>query len=197
VSGIQGQTAGGQQQGNVGAVVEPGGFETREVGVILSVTPDVSPDGQMINLNMTPEVVTEPDWKNYGSTYTSYDPNGQPVVQQLNMEQPFFKTRRVQTQISIYNGATVVMGGLINEQRDSVEDKIPVLGDIPVFGRLFQSRYEKSDKRNLLIFVTARLVDPAGRPLEKSGVGIGGRIAEKSTGTEPAVAAGAAPAAAP
>jgi general secretion pathway protein D len=95
------------------------------------------------------------------------------------MEQPFFHTRSVSTSISIYNGATVVMGGMINEVRKTVDDKIPLLGDIPLVGRFFQSRHEVSDKRNLLIFVTARLVDPAGRPIERSGEDIASRIATK------------------
>lgn len=172
VTGIAGADDGGVAgagAGVVGAVVEPSGFETREVGVILSVVPEVSPEGQMINLTMTPEVVTEPVWKNYGSTYT--DENGN--VQQLNMEQPFFFTRSVSTSISIYNGATVVMGGMITESRTQVDDRIPILGDIPLIGRLFRSQYEQSDKRNLLIFVTARLVDPAGQPVKREeGVGL-------------------------
>ncbi|MDI6773789.1 MAG: hypothetical protein QME60_00090 [Verrucomicrobiota bacterium] len=147
----------------IGGIVEPGSFETREVGVILSVLPEVSPEGQMINLTMTPEVVSEPIWHNYGSVFKDQWGN----EQVLNMEQPFFHTRTVTTQISIYNGATVVMGGMITEIRSSVDDKIPVLGDIPLLGRLFRSRYDKADKRNLLIFVTARLVDPAGKPIMK------------------------------
>ena len=79
------------------------------------------------------------------------------------MEQPFFKERSIETKISVYSGATVVMGGLITEERKSMEDKIPFLGDIPYLGRFFRSRSEWSDKRNLLLFVTARLVDPSGR----------------------------------
>ena len=145
----------------VGGVVEPSGFETREVGVILSVLPEVSPEGQMINLTLNPEVVEEPIWYEYGSVYTA--PDGS--QQQLNMQQPFFRTRTVTTSVSVYNGATVVLGGMIIEVRNEVEDKIPILGDIPLLGRFFRSRYEQSAKRNLLIFVTARLVDPAGRPL--------------------------------
>ncbi len=147
----------------VGGIVEPSSFETREVGVILAVVPDVSAEGNLISLTMTPEVVTEPMWKNYGSRYI--DPDGNEQI--LNMEQPFFHTRTVTTQIMIFNGATVVMGGMINEHRTDVDDKIPFLGDLPLIGRLFRSRYETSEKRNLLIFVTARLVDPAGRPIQK------------------------------
>ncbi len=146
----------------IGGVVEPSGFETREVGVILTVLPEVSPEGQMINLTMTPQVVSDPVWKNYGTTFT--DPDGN--IQQLNMEQPFFFTRSISTSIAIYNDATVVMGGMITEKHDEVDDRIPILGDIPLLGRLFRSNYERSEKRNLLIFVTARLVDPAGRPLK-------------------------------
>jgi general secretion pathway protein D len=95
------------------------------------------------------------------------------------MEQPFFKERSIDTHISIYNGATIVMGGLITEERRSMEDKIPFLGDIPFIGRLFRSRSEWSNKRNLLLFVTARLVDPRGRQVT---LGSGDDTAAPTTG---------------
>ncbi len=138
--------------------VVPQDFATREVGVILEVTPEVSQDGNMISLTMKPQVVTEPIWFQYGSTVRRADGS----VQTLNMPQPFFQVRAIETKISIYDGATVAMGGLITESVEKVNDKIPVLGDIPFIGALFRSKSEKSVKRNLLIFVTAKLVDPAG-----------------------------------
>jgi general secretion pathway protein D len=158
-----------------GAVVEPQNFQTREVGVILQVTPRVSSDGSRISLDMTPSVVSIPTWKNYGSTYPVYgDQNlitGQRQVEyvQLNMEQPFFPVRSLATSVDIYNGSTVVMGGMITEERYSEEDKIPILGDIPILGRLFRYQYDQSEKKNLLIFVSARLVDPAGRTISGAG----------------------------
>ena len=158
-----------------GAVVEPQNFQTREVGVILQVTPRVSSDGSRISLDMTPSVVSIPTWKNYGSTYPVYgDQNlitGQRQVEyvQLNMEQPFFPVRSLATSVDIYNGSTVVMGGMITEERYSEEDKIPILGDIPILGRLFRYQYDQSEKKNLLIFVSARLVDPAGRTIDGAG----------------------------
>ena len=79
------------------------------------------------------------------------------------MEQPFFHVRSVESNVSIYPGATIVMGGLITEQRQAMDDKIPFLGDIPFIGRLFRSHSEKTTKRNLLIFITSRLVDFNGR----------------------------------
>ncbi len=168
VTGLQGSsggTAAGSTTTTTGAVVEPGGFQTREVGVILQVVPEVSAEGQMINLTMNPQVVSEPTWKNYGSRVPV--PNTDPVqYMDLPMEQPFFKIRSVSTSVSIYNGATVVMGGMITEIRNSSEDKVPLLGDLPYIGYLFRSKAEHSEKRNLLIFVTARLVDPAGRAVK-------------------------------
>ena len=72
--------------------------------------------------------------------------------------------RRVRTEVTIWDGATVVMGGLTREQAVTVDDKVPVLGDIPLLGRLFQSKGESSEKRNLLIFVSANLISPGGSP---------------------------------
>ena len=138
--------------------VVPQDFATREVGVILNVMPEVSPDGNMINLTMKPQVVTEPTWYQYGSKVRRAD--GSEL--QMNMPQPFFHVRTLETQISIYDGATVVMGGLITESVEKANDKIPILGDIPFIGALFRSKSENSIKKNLLIFVTAKLVDPAG-----------------------------------
>ena len=154
-----------------GAVVEPQNFFTREVGVILQVTPRVSADGTRIGLDLTPSVVSEPTWKNYGSTYPVWNTNpitgiSEAEYVQLMMEQPFFPVRSLATSVEIYNGSTVVMGGMIREERYTEEDKIPFLGDIPILGNLFRYKSEQSTKRNLLIFVTARLVDPAGRKVK-------------------------------
>jgi len=171
-------TGGGSRQ--IGAVVTPGSFTMREVGVILQVVPDVTPDGQMINLTMAPQVVDEPTWKDYGSRYPVFQ--GTPPVLAgwiiIPMEQPFFPVRSVATSIQVYNGSTVVMGGLITERRVTNEDKVPILGDIPLLGRLFRNKYENSQKRNLLIFVTAKLVDPAGRVVRDQVTDIGSLITE-------------------
>jgi type II secretory pathway component GspD/PulD (secretin) len=82
------------------------------------------------------------------------------------MEQPFFHVRSIDSKVSVYPGATIVMGGLITEQRKAMDDKVPFLGDIPFIGRLFRSHSEFSSKRNLLIFVTTRLVDAHGREVK-------------------------------
>jgi general secretion pathway protein D len=78
--------------------------------------------------------------------------------------QPIFSTREVTTKVTIWDGATLVMGGLTREEVKKVNDKVPVLGNLPVVGRMFRSEGETSAKRNLLIFVTANLVSPGGSP---------------------------------
>ena len=82
--------------------------------------------------------------------------------------QPIFSTREVTTEVTVFDGATVVMGGLTRDEVKTVKDKIPVLGDIPGIGRLFRSEGETRLKRNLLIFVTANLVSPGGSPANQN-----------------------------
>jgi len=65
--------------------------------------------------------------------------------------------------VTVADGSTVGMGGLIYDKLETFRDKVPVLGSIPFIGRLFRSEGEKSIKRNLMIFVTATQVDVDGR----------------------------------
>jgi type II secretory pathway component GspD/PulD (secretin) len=87
--------------------VEPGGFETREVGVILQVVPDVAPDGQLINVCLAPQVVEPPEWKDYGDTPRGAD--GTAVKRP--MPQPFFPVSSISTSVSVADGATTLIGG--------------------------------------------------------------------------------------
>ena len=195
-------TGGGSgSDGKILPMVEPQNFETQEVGVILTCTPDVSAEGQMINLQLTPKVIGEPTWRDYGmkvpmSSVMSSTAQAMALASgnedmqwfTVPMEQPFFKERSIDTHVSIYNGATIVMGGLITEERKSMEDKIPFLGDIPFIGRIFRSRSEWSNKRNLLIFVTARLVDPRGRQITLGTGDDAGAAEQPEAGVTPAPA---------
>ena len=75
---------------------------------------------------------------------------------------PIFRTRKVHTKVTIEDGSTIVMGGLIKESVERFKDRVPVLGSIPLVGRFFRSEGERSIKKNLLIFVTASRIDSAG-----------------------------------
>lgn len=136
-------------------------FETRNTGVTLEVEPTVGPDGVTIDLNLIPQVVEFEGFINYGSPIRA----GNAVVTENVINQPIFSTRKVTTSVSIWDGQTVVLGGLIREDVQKVEDKVPFLGDIPFIGRAFRSSVDNHVKRNLMMFVTARLIDPAGNPI--------------------------------
>ncbi len=162
-----GGTAGG---GAVGVTPStPGSFKTREVGVLLNVTPTVGADGRTINLTLVPEVSQFLGFINYGGPIAIGAGNN--VVTTFNdIKQPLFSSENLTTSILIYDGQTVVLGGLITENLQKIDDKVPFLGDLPIVGRLFQSKTTSRSKRNLLIFVTARLIDPAGNPINRSPI---------------------------
>ena len=69
------------------------------------------------------------------------------------------------TTVAVYDGNTVVLGGLMREDVQKIEDKVPFLGDIPLVGRLFRSSVDQHTKRNLVIFVSARIMKPDGEPV--------------------------------
>jgi len=95
--------------------------------------------------------------------------------------QPIFSTREVSTKVTLWDGATLVMGGLTREEVKTVRDKVPFLGSIPGLGRLFSSEGETTQKRNLLIFVTANLVSPGGSPKKQTLQGVAPSSAFQNT----------------
>lgn len=141
----------------------PTAFETREVGVILNVTPTVGPDGYTIDLTLVPEVAELSGWIDYGP------PGRYPILQ------PVFSSRNITTSIVLWDNQTIAMGGMIRDLVTRFDDKVPVLGDIPLLGRLFRSKGERSSKRNLIVFVTARLINPAGAPIHEAKDAVGER----------------------
>ena len=154
----------------------PAAFETRNTGVTLEVDPVIGGDEFTIDLNLAPEVVEFEGFINYGSPINTVNLSpGAGIIQPSTVPltdneilMPVFSTRKVTTQVTIWDGQTVALGGLIREDIQDVQDKVPVLGDFPIVGRLFRSDVELHLKRNLTIFVTAELVDPAGRPFREN-----------------------------
>jgi len=129
-----------------------------EIGPTLDVVPYVLADGYTINLTLIPEVLQ----------FNGYDTvPAVPGVSVANVVQvptvlPRFSVREVVTTVNIWDNQTVVLGGLISSSMQMTKDKVPFLGDLPVLGRLFQSQSKVQEKKNLMIFVTATIVDPAG-----------------------------------
>lgn len=139
----------------------PTSFEMKPTGVRLEVEPTVGADNYTIDLRLVPEVTEFEGFINYGSPIV----NRGVVVTDNVINYPVFSERKVETSVSIYDGQTVVLGGLMREDVQKVNDKTPLLGDIPLAGTLFRSQADQHIKRNLVIFVTATLMDPAGQPL--------------------------------
>lgn len=145
----------------------PTTFEVKNTGVTLQVEPQIGPDGYSIDMNLAPQVVEFEGFINYGSPIQTSSTNGL-GIQTINVitpnviNQPIFATRKVTTNVTVFDGATVVLGGLVREDVQTVEDRTPIIGDVPVLGRLFRSKVDQHIKRNLIIFVTAKLVNPAG-----------------------------------
>ena len=92
----------------------------------------------------------------------SHDVTGNANVVQLPTILPDFTVRQVVTTVNVWDNQTVVIGGLISSQVQSTKDKVPMIGDLPLLGRLFQSQSKTTVKKNLMIFVTPTIIDPAG-----------------------------------
>ena len=140
---------------------------TLPFGPTLDVIPYVEADGFTIEMTLIPSY----------TEFLQYDDPGQfvpqvqsassgaggvatPITAQLPL--PHFRVRQVTTSVVVWDGQTVVLGGLIAESVLKIKDKVPMLGDLPVVGRLFRSESSQTKKKNLMIFVTPTIIDPAG-----------------------------------
>jgi len=129
-----------------------------ETGPVLDVIPYVLSDGYTVNLTLIPSLT---EFDGYDQQATPAIPGNLNVVVVPNLL-PKFTVRQVVTTVNIWDNQTVVLGGLISSSVQEEKDKVPLLGDLPLVGRLFQSQSKTSVKKNLMIFVTATIVDPAG-----------------------------------
>jgi pilus assembly protein CpaC len=122
-------------------------IQFREFGVRINFTPSVTPRGT-IRLQVTPEV-------------SSLDFANGLVFQGFNI--PALSTRRVQTEIELEDGQSFVIGGLLDNRLTETLSKVPGLANIPLLGKLFQSRSTSRNNTELLVLVTPELVRPIPR----------------------------------
>jgi general secretion pathway protein D len=180
---IQSQVGTGSNAGGGSAGVSitsgtPQEFATRNVGVELKVTPTVEEDNRSISLELNPKVTEFEGFVEYGGPSIAIS-GGTTVTVPPGFYQPIFAVREVTTRVTLWDGATLIMGGLTREEVKKVKDKVPVLGSLPLIGRLFRTKGESSQKRNLMIFVTANLVSPGGGLRKPTNVA---DVAEAQTG---------------
>ena len=126
---------------------EVSGFQYKPIGIILKVTPQVNARG-VIKMNLEPEVSQQADSTSFGGA------GGAQI--------PIISTRKVKTQVSLKDGFTMGIGGLITDSKSDSGNKVPVLGSIPLLGRLFSNKSVNNVSTNLLIFITAKTVSADG-----------------------------------
>lgn len=166
----------------------PTAFEMRRTGVVIEVEPIISDDGRTVELAITPELTDFEGFINYGSPIlagggtsisivqfataagnnnTAVIPVSQPdrLITPNLILQPVFKTQRVATAVKVWDGATIVLGGAKMQQRTLVNDKVPIVGDLPFVGRFFRSDTTQTETKNVIIFVTVNVVDPSGQKI--------------------------------
>jgi type IV pilus assembly protein PilQ len=128
---------------------EVSGFDYRPIGIILKVTPQVNSRG-FIKLTLEPEVSSSNENASFGTASI-----------------PIVTTRKTKTQVSLKDGFTMGIGGLIENSIQNGQTRVPVLGSIPLLGRLFRHDAKSEQIRNLIIFITAKTVPADGAPIEE------------------------------
>lgn len=130
---------------------EVSGFTYKPIGIILRVTPQVNAQG-FIKLTLNPEVSQQNGTTTFGGA------GGAQI--------PIIATRTAQTQVSMEDGFTMAIGGLMRTQTTNGGTRVPLLGDIPLLGRLFRSDTKNQEVTNLIIFITAKTINAKGAPPE-------------------------------
>lgn len=137
----------------------PQSFEPKDSGSSLEVEATVGDDGRTVDLNLTAVFREFEGFINYGTPITS----GDVVLTDNLIFQPVFSNTSVITpSVQVYDGATIALGGLSSGKYETINDKVPLLGDIPFFGRFFRSNVKQVSRKAAVYFVTVRVVDPAG-----------------------------------
>ena len=140
------------------ATAQPNLEKEKKLGPRFEIKPEIVERGgeKLIRVHLHFPIETFSDeWIIYDNSISGSDDSDY-------IQMPIFNSRKVTCDAILADGETIVLGGLNKDDTTTVNDKIPILGDLPFIGRLFQSKYSNASKNNLLIFLTARLVKPDG-----------------------------------
>ena len=167
----------------VAAPANPSSWGVEEVGVMLrfQIEPLKEGSGDIVHFKRFEiRVIDFEGFVNYGSPITAGITN-QKTIEHITLtdnriDMPIFSRRYINSNPCVYDGHTIALGGMIQDEVQKVEDKVPVFGDLPLIGRLFRSNAESHIRKNLMVFVTADIIDPFGKPLRKrdTGTSVGG-----------------------
>ena len=150
----------------------PTAFEQRDVGISLEVLPVADANRRFVNVTLNPVMTNFDGFVNYGSpinanvdTFLGFSGTVELTKNEILM--PIFSVQRANTNMVVADGSTIVIGGLLRDEISNVDDKTPVLGSLPVVGRLFQSDARKQQSVAIMFFVNVELLDPTGRPFRE------------------------------
>ncbi len=131
-------------------------IEEKKTGIFLEVTPSVAEGGNIVTLDIHPEVseVVRKVPLSDSTQFPSY--LGWPIVDM----------RTTQTTVAVRSGQTIVIGGLMQDSEVMIERKVPILGSIPILGNLFKYKYEEKEKTNLVIFLKATIISADGKEVK-------------------------------
>ncbi len=163
----------------IAAPANPSEWGVEEVGIVMRfrVDPELE-NSDIIKFNhFEIRVVNFEGFVNYGSPITAGVANNSQIehitLTENRIDMPIFSRRYVNSNPCIYDGHTIAIGGMIEDNVQKVEDKVPVFGDLPLIGRFFRSNAESHVRKNLMVFVTAEKIDPTGKPTRLRDVGTG------------------------
>lgn len=164
----------------VAAPANPDEWAVEDVGIMMrfQIDPLKEGEGDIIHFKRFEiRVVQFEGFVNYGSPITAGIANDTEiehiVLTENRIDMPIFSRRYINSNPCVYDGHTIAIGGLINDEVQKVEDKVPVFGDLPFIGRLFRSNVESHIRKNLMVFVTAEILDPLGKPIRHRDSGSG------------------------
>ena len=149
-----------QQYYTASSIVPSGKPSKITAGAELNVLASISGDGKSIVLALNPRVNTQVLLQTY-TTVSQFTSTGSPP-NTFDIKLPTYRTQELETRVAVKSGETVVMGGVLERERSTYVESVPVLGDIPFIGPLFRRRTEVDTPRYLLIFVTATIVKDTG-----------------------------------
>ncbi len=162
----------------IASPANPSEWGVEEVGIILRFKVDDLEGNDIIKFNhFEIRVVDFEGFINYGSPITAGITTANQIehitLTENRIDMPIFSRRYINSNPCIYDGYTIAIGGLIEDEVQKVEDKVPVFGDLPLIGRFFRSNAESHVRKNLTVFVTAEKIDPTGKPTRLRDAGTG------------------------
>ena len=162
----------------------PTAFEMRDVGVILEAEPVVSEDGRSVEVSLSGVFTEFEGFIDYGSDIQNEIINSADLLPTLGINaflnvsggfytvdnpilQPVFRVNKLNNSVLVWDGSTIALGGVLFEKTTDINDKVPILGDLPVLGKLWQSKVKSTERKNFMMFVTVKVVDSSGRPIRQ------------------------------